>query len=424
MILLLFLGKGNNSIAAVIWPLCGKGNPLGLGNVTRRLSFFLKNCLQCSLKTVIKMVFKGKYDSKVRESILKLKKEGKWTVKEICEICGVSRSTVKRVCSNAKKVKFTTATSGKGFVAPKKMGRPRTLNERDERKILRQIEVFRREDNAGRFSLDQIRKAAGLGAVPLYTIRRVLLRHGFAYRQARKKGLLTAKDLRKRYNFAMKMKRERSGDVWKNEISFYLDGKSFVHKMNPLSTCASPTERVWRKRSEGMEKGCTSRGSKCGTGGRKVNFLVCISHGHGVCSVTQYEKMDGAYFTSFVKNEFPRLFRDFGKTEEKLWIQDGDPSQNCKSAREAWKSLGAKLLQIPPRSPDVNPIENVFHLAVKALEKDTMEQVITHETFEQFVARVRRILHDIPISVIDKTIESVEKRINLIIANKGKRLKY
>ena len=53
-----------------------------------------------------------------------------------------------------------------------------------------------------------------------------------------------------------------------------------------------------------------------------------------------------------------------------------------------------------------------------------MEQVITHETFEQFVAWVRRILHNIPISVIDKTIESVEKRINLIIANKGKRLKY
>ena len=60
------------------------------------------------------MVFQGKYDSKVCESILKLKKEGKWTVKEICEICGVSRSTVKRVCSNAKKVRFTMATSGKG----------------------------------------------------------------------------------------------------------------------------------------------------------------------------------------------------------------------------------------------------------------------------------------------------------------------
>jgi hypothetical protein len=60
------------------------------------------------------------------------------------------------------------------------------------------------------------------------------LRHGFAYRQARKKGLLTAKDLKKRYDFAMKMKKERSRDVWKNEVSFYLDGKSFVHKINPL----------------------------------------------------------------------------------------------------------------------------------------------------------------------------------------------
>lgn len=370
------------------------------------------------------MVFKGKYGSKVKKNILKLKKQGKWTVTEICEICSVSRSTVKRVCNPGKKVTLNKITMGTGFPAAKKMGRPRSLNERDERMILRQIQVFRRGDNAGRFCLDQVRKAAGLGTVPLHTIRRVLVRHGFAYRQARKKGLLTVKDLKKRLDFVNRMKKERPGDVWENEVCFYLDGKSFVHKINPLSTCTSPRARVWRKASEGLEKGCTSKGSKCGTGGRNVNFIVCISHGHGVCSVTKYEKMDGAYFTSYVKEEFPRLFRDFGKTEEKLWLQDGAPPQNCKSARAAWESLGAKLLNIPPRSPDLNPIENVFHLAVRALEKDTMEQVIIHETYEQFVARVTRILHAIPISVIDKTIESVGKRINMIIANKGKRLKY
>ena len=39
-----------------------------------------------------------------------------------------------------------------------------------------------------------------------------------------------------------------------------------------------------------------------------------------------------------------------------------------------------------------------------------MEQVISHETYERSVARVSRILHAIPISVIDKTIETVEKR--------------
>ena len=77
--------------------------------------------------------------------------------------------------------------------------------------------------------------------------------------------------------------------------------------------------------------------------------------------------MEGAFFTSFVNNKFPRLFRDFGKTEERLWIQGGDPSRNCKSARQAREALGANLLQIQPHSPDVNPIENVFHLVVMAL---------------------------------------------------------
>ena len=66
-----------------------------------------------------------------------------------------------------------------------------------------------------------------------------------------------------------------------------------------------------------------------------VNFLICISHRLRVCSVTQYQKMNGAYFTSFGTNESPILFRDFGRTEEQLLIQNGGPSQNCKSTREA-----------------------------------------------------------------------------------------
>jgi len=65
---------------------------------------------------------------------------------------------------------------GKAFPARKKMGRQRTLNERDERNILRQIEAFRRGDNPRRFSFDQVRKAAGFDTVPLYTIQQVLLR--------------------------------------------------------------------------------------------------------------------------------------------------------------------------------------------------------------------------------------------------------
>ena len=40
---------------------------------------------------------------------------------------------------------------------------------------------------------------------------------------------------------------------------------------------------------------------------------------------------------------------------------DNDPSQRSKLARDALHDVGAEGLDIPPRSPDLNPIENVFN---------------------------------------------------------------
>ena len=42
-------------------------------------------------------------------------------------------------------------------------------------------------------------------------------------------------------------------------------------------------------------------------------------------------------------------------------------------------------------------------------------------TFDQFKRRVRRTLESIDIKLIDKTIESVSKRIDAVLASKGSR---
>ena len=44
-----------------------------------------------------------------------------------------------------------------------------------------------------------------------------------------------------------------------------------------------------------------------------------------------------------------------------MFVQDGDPSQNSKAAKTALSKIGAVQFSIPPRSPDLNPIENVFN---------------------------------------------------------------
>ena len=69
--------------------------------------------------------------------------------------------------------------------------------------------------------------------------------------------------------------------------------------------------------------------------------------------------MSGVYFKGLIEREFKRMFTDAKKGGSKLFIQDGDPSQNSFLARAAWKRIGAKLMPIPPRSGDINCIENL-----------------------------------------------------------------
>lgn len=182
---------------------------------------------------------------------------------------------------------------------------------------------------------------------------------------------------------------------------------------------------MWRKRGEGLHFQCTSKGKKAGTGGKMANFFVAIAHKRGVVMCEQYEdRLTGAYFAAFVKQHFPTAFEICGNKEEKLFLQDGDPRQNSAPARQALEEIGATMFSIPPRSPDINPIENFFHLIGKKLAGDAVKNNITKETFKQFSRRVKRTMDEYPAKEIDKIIESMDKRMSLIVKAKGQRLKY
>ena len=114
------------------------------------------------------------------------------------------------------------------------------------------------------------------------------------------------------------------------------------------------------------------------------------------------------------------MFEKANKGDSKLWIQDGDPSQNSALARCSWLALGAQLLSIPPRSPDINPIENFFKLVKDRLTKDAIANNITWESFPDFSKRVRETILSMDKAVIDK----MNKRMDLIISKKGGKTKY
>lgn len=307
-------------------------------------------------------------------------------------------------------------------VKKRKTGRPRKVTERDERELVRVLKKLRETD--GSLTSKKLQVEAGLTHLSNRTVRAILNKHGYKYLQSRRKGLLSNDDLKRRLQFARLMLKSYPEEVWTTQICFYLDGSSFVHKTNPSDQARAPAAKVWRRKNEGLKKGCTSKGKKVGSGGKVAHFMVCICYGKGVYFSEQYEKMNGAFFANFVKRNFRKLIRKSCNPSGKLFVQDGDHSQNSAAARKEMKKLGVQVHSIPPRSPDINPIENVFHLLDKKLRHDAVEQNITHESFKEFSARVKSTVENIPIETIDKIIDTMQKRMREIVSGRGERLKY
>ena len=305
--------------------------------------------------------------------------EKRINVTEIARILKISRSSVYRYKNTG--INDCKRPSKK---CVNKGGRPRKLNKRDVRSLVRCLKLLRQRE--GNFTCKRLSKEAGIDCknINIRTIRRAMNKEGFKYLQARKKGVLRETDLKKRLSFAKKMKREFSSNVWKEDINFFLDGVSFAYKRHPLDQGSSPKGRIWRKPGEGLDYGCTAKGKKEGSGGKMVKLIVAISYNKGVIECEQYEKMSGEFFKSYITRKFPALFKLAGKPHSKLWIQDGDPCQNSYAAKTAWSEFGAELLSIPPRSPDINPIENLFHLVRRELDRQALTGNITHETYEEF----------------------------------------
>ena len=78
-------------------------------------------------------------------------------------------------------------------------------------------------------------------------------------------------------------------------------------------------------------------------------------------AIQQYEeRMCGAFFARFAQAHLPNAFAASVNPRAKRMLQDGCPCQNSGEARDAMDRMGVKLLPIPARSPDLNPIENLF----------------------------------------------------------------
>lgn len=365
------------------------------------------------------MAVKGRICPETRAYARLLTSKLHWSTRRAAKECLISKSSVHRISKSTLRPRCHRS---KYVRTEECRGRPTKLTTRDQRHLVNALLHLRKTE--GNFTANRIMEEAGISTaqVSARTVRRYLNKEGYFLLNTLQKGILTDDDLRKRVAYARRVRSEHSPTLWTDKIGFYLDGVSFVFKTKPKDQARAPKKRVWRKKCEGLKQGCVAKGRKEGTGANVVHMMVAVSYGKGVIICEEYEKMNGKYFAGFITRNFMNMFGDADKDNTDYFLQDGDPSQNSLVAKKALQRAKAKLFPIPARSPDLNPIENVFHLTNNELKRTAM--YVDRETRQEFVQRIRRAIYSVPVATIDKTISSMHKRLDLIITGRGQRLKY
>lgn len=170
------------------------------------------------------MVFSKFITAERRAYAFYLQKECNASFREIADKCGVSKSSAQRICGHLE-------LKSKKCVQLK-TGRPRKIQERAERLLIRTLKKIRATNV--NFTVKQLVRESGmtLQQASQRTFSRCLNKNGYYYLQARKKGLLSERDKRQRLKYARQMKRHSSSNpnFWTDDVGFYLDGISFVYK--------------------------------------------------------------------------------------------------------------------------------------------------------------------------------------------------
>ena len=86
---------------------------------------------------------------------------------------------------------------------------------------------------------------------------------------------------------------------------------------------------------------------KRGFWGKMVKVFVAIAYGHGAVLCEQYDKqLTGQFFADFVREHFENAFENSSNPRGKLFLQDGDPSQNSLKVKNAIFDIGARMFSI------------------------------------------------------------------------------
>ena len=233
------------------------------------------------------------------------------------------------------------------------------------------------------------------------TVREFFASQGKPFRKLREKPLLTPDDIEKRKVFAKKYS-VRSASSWVNSPHAIIDNKTFamyLDKKGREHVARRSVRGAYRSGASAVEGHLVKPKKTLKYPAQGVMVTAAVIAGrirmmhvvNGRWNAAQASNMYEGPLVKALEKAFPEHAAKAGA--KWLVLEDNDPSGYKAKSVEAKKAeLGIHVLQLPPRSPDLNVLDySLWHeINVRLRKQESVFPASKKEPKQQFVDRLRR----------------------------------
>lgn len=222
----------------------------------------------------------------------------------------------------------------------------------------------------------------------------------------KKKPMLRKANIKKRLDFAKKYA-SRPTDFWKKIV--WTDESKFELKNTKKRqrTRCLKSERLLSRFTQATVK----------HGGGSLLVWGCFSW-NGVGNLVKIDgKMTGESYVKVLEENLKPSLRKMNMKGH-IFQQDNDPKHTSKVAKRYFQSKKIKMIEFPPQSPDLNPIEHLWTIL------DEKIPLNSRRNLNDFWAGMQTAWDTIPHQMLHNLVESMPKRLMAVIENHGGHTKY